>query len=270
VIDDITITDQQARALAARAQAGDRRARDQLFEACKPIVEIQKWHRMRQILRMWSDVRDFEQQGYLALLGAIHSFDPSSPRTFVGHAYARVQWAMSSLTLSEMRRGAVIGSNERRCSWRVLRIRARLCTELQREPTAAEIAAQPDFPASLRSKSPTLIARRIRDVLSVRDGQMLELDAPQLDDPRSDDVAEFVLYDDCSPEEIAIRKETCLLVRQALGKLCQPQRAALLQRFWVRDGRRLNTPPGIHTREADTAHNGLARLRAMPVLQELR
>ncbi|HET9105350.1 MAG TPA: RNA polymerase sigma factor RpoD/SigA [Solirubrobacteraceae bacterium] len=126
------------RRLVAAAQAGDRRAREQLVEAFLPLIAG-----LARVYRSSSAITRLElmQEGVVGLLRALERFDPSRGTPFWGYATWWVRQAMQQLT-AELTRPLVLSDRALRQLSQLKRAHGEYLAEHGREPSGNELAAR--------------------------------------------------------------------------------------------------------------------------------
>ncbi len=122
-------------ALIRRAQAGDRQASEQLVTENSGLI----WAVTRRFLGRGVEAEDLYQLGCIGFLKALEGFDPTFGTQFSTYAVPKIAGEIRRFLRDD---GAVKVSRslkERACAVRAAR--ARLSTQLGREPTVTEIGA---------------------------------------------------------------------------------------------------------------------------------
>jgi RNA polymerase sigma factor (sigma-70 family) len=122
--------------LVEAAQAGDRQAREQLVEACLPLIAgvARVYRGSKTISRL-----ELMQEGVVGLLRALERYDAGLGVPFWGYAAWWVRQAMQQL-VAELTRPMVLSDRALRALSRLRRAHAEYVAEHGREPTAAELA----------------------------------------------------------------------------------------------------------------------------------
>lgn len=124
------------RGLVRAAQAGDRRAREQLVEAFLPLIAgvARVYRGSRTITRV-----ELMQEGVVGLLRALERYDPELGVPFWGYAAWWVRQAMQQL-VAELTRPTVLSDRALRQLSQLRRAHGEYMTEHGREPSAGELA----------------------------------------------------------------------------------------------------------------------------------
>jgi RNA polymerase sigma factor (sigma-70 family) len=124
------------RRLVQAAQAGDRRAREQLVEAFLPLIAgvARVYRRSEMITRL-----ELMQEGVVGLLRALERFDPDLGVPFWGYAAWWVRQAMQQL-IAELTRPVVLSDRALRQLSQLKRVHGEYVAEHRREPTGTELA----------------------------------------------------------------------------------------------------------------------------------
>jgi len=125
------------RRLVDRAQAGDRRAREELVEAFLPLIAG-----VARVYRgSWSITRlELMQEGVVGLLRALERFDPTLGVPFWGYAAWWVRHAMQQL-IAELTRPLVLSDRALRQLSQLKRAHGEYVAEHGREPSWNELSA---------------------------------------------------------------------------------------------------------------------------------
>lgn len=150
------------RRLVWAAQAGDRRAREELVEAFLPLIAgvARVYRRSGSITRV-----ELLQEGVVGLLRALERFDPDLDVPFWGYASWWVRQAMQQL-VAELTRPMVLSDRTLRHLAQLKRAHGEFVRRRGREPTGAELAVETG-----------LSREQVRDLLAV------ERIPQSLDDP---------------------------------------------------------------------------------------
>ncbi|MBV9818976.1 MAG: RNA polymerase sigma factor RpoD/SigA [Solirubrobacterales bacterium] len=125
------------RRLIEAAQAGDRRAREELVEAFLPLIAgIARVYRGSQTITRL----ELMQEGVVGLLRALERYDPSVGVPFWGYAAWWVRQAMQQL-IAELTRPMVLSDRALRQLSQLKRVHGDYLAEHGREPTGDELAA---------------------------------------------------------------------------------------------------------------------------------
>jgi RNA polymerase primary sigma factor len=124
------------RRLVEAAQAGDRRAREELVEAFLPLIAS-----VARVYRGSASITRVElmQEGVVGLLRALERYDPSLGVPFWGYAAWWVRHAMQQL-IAELTRPMVLSDRALRQLSQLKRAHAEYVTEHGREPSGNELA----------------------------------------------------------------------------------------------------------------------------------
>ncbi|MBV9472029.1 MAG: sigma-70 family RNA polymerase sigma factor [Solirubrobacterales bacterium] len=124
------------RRLIEDAQAGDRRAREELVEAFLPLIAgvARVYRGSETITRL-----ELMQEGVVGLLRALERYDLALGVPFWGYAGWWVRQAMQQLT-AELTRPIVLSDRALRHLSRIKRAHAEYVAEHRREPTGSELA----------------------------------------------------------------------------------------------------------------------------------
>jgi RNA polymerase primary sigma factor len=124
------------RRLIEAAQAGDRRAREELVEAFLPLIAgvARVYRGSETITRL-----ELMQEGVVGLLRALERYDPSLAVPFWGYATWWVRQAMQQL-IAELTRPIVLSDRALRQLSQLKRAHGEYVAEHRREPTADELA----------------------------------------------------------------------------------------------------------------------------------
>ena len=127
--------------LIAAAQAGDRRAREELVEAFLPMVAgVARVYRGSQVITRV----ELMQEGVVGLLRALERYDPEQGVPFWGYATWWVRQAMQQL-IAELTRPIVLSDRSLRQLSALKRAHHALTIEHGHEPTADELADRTGF-----------------------------------------------------------------------------------------------------------------------------
>jgi RNA polymerase sigma factor (sigma-70 family) len=125
------------RRLVDAAQAGDRRAREELVEAFLPLIAgVARVYRGSQAISRL----ELMQEGVVGLLRALERYDPSLGVPFWGYAAWWVRQAMQQL-IAELTRPLVLSDRALRQLSQLKRAHGEYVVEHGREPTGNELAA---------------------------------------------------------------------------------------------------------------------------------
>jgi RNA polymerase primary sigma factor len=129
------------RRLIEAAQAGDRRAREELVEAFLPLVAgvARVYRGSGAITRL-----ELMQEGVVGLLRALERYDPELGVPFWGYAGWWVRHAMQQL-IAELTRPLVLSDRALRQLSQLKRAHGEFLAEHGREPTASELADRTGF-----------------------------------------------------------------------------------------------------------------------------
>jgi RNA polymerase sigma factor (sigma-70 family) len=203
--------------LIARAQTGDRAARDELVLCNQGLVHKVAIGYMRSGMA-WLHIEtdDLVQWGNEGLLEAIARFDLESGYRFTTYAW---WWIRSIMRRYLLRHGGQYSDRMHTLEDHatIRRKRNALAQELMREPTPAEVQA-----ASGKR------LQTVKDVMSMK--TILSLD---FDDEDDESVAlnERIPAADCDVADVALNHAQCAGIRAALDDLPPRQRLVLTMRF---------------------------------------
>ena len=126
------------RRLVGAAQAGDRRAREELVEAFLPLIaSVARTYRGSETITRV----DLMQEGVVGLLRALERYDPEHGVPFWGYASWWVRQAMQQL-IAELTRPVVLSDRSLRQLSALKRAHHAYLTEHGREPSADQLADQ--------------------------------------------------------------------------------------------------------------------------------
>jgi RNA polymerase sigma factor (sigma-70 family) len=124
------------RRLIQDAQAGDRRAREELVEACLPLIAgVARVYRGSEMITRL----ELMQEGVVGLLRALERFDLDLGVPFWGYAVWWVRQAMQQL-IAELTRPMVLSDRALRQLSQLKRVHGEYVAEHRREPTGNELA----------------------------------------------------------------------------------------------------------------------------------
>ncbi len=222
------IAEAEAVRLVARAQKGDRAARAELAEACRPLV---KQVTRRVARKIWHvDREDLEQEGWVGLLQALDSYDIDSGRSLGVYLWVAVWRAEMRAVCDEYRHGVTIPRVAQKYMMGVARVVKQLTDQLGRSPTLEELMEAKGLPRDLTRGKPRVVRRRLECILQVM-RPPLELDAPSESDAR---LAELLKSDDPAPEVIEqiSQEERRDQFARAVQRL-SPQQKLVLESFYL-------------------------------------
>lgn len=205
------------RRLIKAAQAGDRRAREELLEAFLPLIAG-----VARVYRGSAAITRVEllQEGAVGLLRALERFDPELEVPFWGYASWWVRQAMQQL-VAEITRPMVLSDRTLRQLARLKRAHGAFVQHHGREPTGADLAAATGLSSEQVSDLLALerLPRSLEEPVSGPDGEVGAF-GELLVDPLAGDAYEQLL-DHSEIEQ----------VRALLGTLNERERAILRSRY---------------------------------------
>ncbi len=205
------------RRLVRAAQAGDRRAREELVEAFLPLIAgvARVYRRSGSIARV-----ELLQEGVVGLLRALERFDPDLDVPFWGYASWWVRQAMQQL-VAELTRPMVLSDRTLRQLARLKRAHGEFVRRRGREPTGAELAVETG-----------LSREQVRDLLAV------ERIPQSLDDPVASPDGEVGAFGELLVDPLASDAYEQLLdhseieqVKALLASLSDRERVILRSRY---------------------------------------
>lgn len=210
------------RRLVAAAQAGDRRAREELVEAFLPLIAgvARVYRGSETITRL-----ELMQEGVVGLLRALERYDPTVGVPFWGYASWWVRQAMQQL-IAELTRPLVLSDRALRQLSQLKRAHGEHLVEHGREPTGRELADRTGLSQAQVGEMLALeqTPRSLDEPINTTDGQ-LGVFGELLVDPLAADAYEQLL-DHAEIEQ----------VRALLGSLNGRERMILRARYGL-DGR---------------------------------
>jgi RNA polymerase primary sigma factor len=205
------------RRLVAAAQAGDRRAREELVEAFLPLIAgvARVYRGSETITRV-----ELMQEGVVGLLRALERYDPEQGVPFWGYANWWVRQAMQQL-IAELTRPIVLSDRSLRQLSALKRAHNTYLTEHGHEPTADQLADQTGFSHTQVGDLVALdrVPRSLQESVRGPDGELGAF-GELLVDPLAEDAYEQLL-DDSEIEQ----------VRALLGSLNDRERMILRARY---------------------------------------
>lgn len=205
------------RRLVAAAQAGDRRAREELVEAFLPLIAgvARVYRGSETITRL-----ELMQEGVVGLLRALERYDAESGVPFWGYAGWWVRQAMQQL-IAELTRPLVLSDRALRQLSQLKRAHREHLAEHGREPTGSELADRTGLSHAQVGEMLELeqVPRSLEEPINTTDGQ-LGLFGELLEDPLATDAYEQLL-DHSEIEQ----------VRALLGSLNDRERMILRARY---------------------------------------
>jgi RNA polymerase primary sigma factor len=205
------------RRLVAAAQAGDRRAREELVEAFLPLIAgVARVYRSSPTITR----TELMQEGVVGLLRALERFDPSMGVPFWGYASWWVRQAMQHL-IAELTRPLVLSDRGLRHLSQLKRAHGEYVAEHGREPSGNDLAAD-------------------TGLSHAQIGELLALDrVPQpMDEPVRGADGELGVFGDLLADPLAADAYERLLdhseieqVRALLGSLSDRERMILRARY---------------------------------------
>jgi RNA polymerase sigma factor (sigma-70 family) len=204
------------RRLVAAAQAGDRRAREELVEAFLPLIAgvARVYRGSETITRL-----ELMQEGVVGLLRALERYDPRLGVPFWGYASWWVRQAMQQL-IAELTRPFVLSDRALRQLSQLKRAHGEHLAEHGREPTGAELARRTGLSEVQVGELLALerAPRSLEEPINAGDGQLGAF-GELLEDPLATDAYEQLL-DHSEIEQ----------VRALLGSLNERERMILRAR----------------------------------------
>ncbi|HEX6484908.1 MAG TPA: sigma-70 family RNA polymerase sigma factor [Ktedonobacteraceae bacterium] len=214
------LTFEQEQQLALRMKAGDERSRQAFIEAnLKLVVSIARRYQGRGL-----SLEDLIQEGNLGLLRAVDKFDASRGLKFSTYAFWWIRQAMTR-ALADQGRSVRLPVYLQETLQRLKHVYACLQQDLEREPTAAELAAQMG-----------ISVQKLGEL--IRAGQeAVSLDWPigEEDDLELGNVIEDRLTE--APAEAAGHLLLKAQVQDLLTRLTERERAVVSLRYGLVDGR---------------------------------
>jgi len=205
------------RRLVAAAQAGDRRAREELVEAFLPLIAgvARVYRGSETITRL-----ELMQEGVVGLLRALERYDPALEVPFWGYASWWVRQAMQQL-IAELTRPVVLSDRALRQLSQLKRAHGAHLAEHGREPTGSEMAQASGLSEAQVMELLALerAPRPLEEPINTSDGQ-LGVFGELLVDPLATDAYEQLL-DHSEIEQ----------VRALLGSLNDRERMILRARY---------------------------------------
>ena len=205
------------RRLVTAAQAGDRRAREELVEAFLPLIAgVARVYRGSQTITRL----ELMQEGVVGLLRALERYDPTLEVPFWGYAGWWVRQAMQQL-VAELTRPLVLSDRALRQLSQLKRAHGEHLVEHGREPTGSELADRTGLSHAQVGEMLALeqLPRSLEEPINTADGQ-LGVFGELLVDPLATDAYEQLL-DQSEIEQ----------VRALLGSLNDRERMILRARY---------------------------------------
>src|ERR1700744_570419 len=207
------------RRLVAAAQAGDRRAREELVEAFLPLIA-----NVARVYRGSPAISRLElmQEGVVGLLRALERYDPNLGVPFWGYAAWWVRQAMQQL-IAELTRPLVLSDRALRQLSQLKRAHGDHLVERGREPSGSELADRTGLSRAQVGEMLALeqVPRSLDEPINTSDGQLGVL-GELLVDPLAADAYEQLL-DRSEIEQ----------VRALLGSLNDRERIILRARYGI-------------------------------------
>jgi RNA polymerase primary sigma factor len=213
---------QEEEAAARLARSGDSTGLDILVRSnLRFVISVAKRYQNRGLSFL-----DLIQEGNVGLITAARKFDPDQGVKFISYA---VWWIRQSILAALAKHGRSVRLPLNRATElaRVVRVRAELRAELDRDPTAAEIAVRAELPEATVEMLKTLNIAEVR------------LDAP-VGDTEEGRVSDRFFVDETSLEETV----EALLLKQHI--------ATALRELRPRDARVIRLYYGLQGEEAHT------------------
>ncbi len=208
------LSPEEERALARRARAGDQVAKMKLVEAnMRLVVNIAKNYRHRSIA-----FEDLVQEGALGLIDAVERFDPE--RGFRFSTYA-THWIRQTIgrAIDSKAKTIRIPAHVSDAIRKMERERARLASQLGREPSAAEIAET----LGISKKKLLLILQSAQDPVSI--------DRMVGEDESIDFTSRIADENSVDPEETIMNKESMRSLYAILDQLSERERRVMSRRL---------------------------------------
>jgi RNA polymerase primary sigma factor len=205
------------RRLVAAAQAGDRRAREELVEAFLPLIAgVARVYRGSETINRL----ELMQEGVVGLLRALERYDPTLGVPFWGYAGWWVRQAMQQL-IAELTRPLVLSDRALRQLSQLKRAHGEHLIEHGREPSGSELADRTGLSDAQVGEMLALeqAPRSLEEPINTSDGQ-LGVFGELLVDPLAADAYEQLLH-----------RSEIEQVRALLGSLNDRERMILRARY---------------------------------------
>ena len=199
-------------ALAKQMEAGDAGARDELVEAnLRLVISIARKYQHNGI-----PLEDLIQEGNIGLMKAVDKFDYRKGCKLSTYATRSIEKAIQVAVRRDS--GFTHLPGHLRQGGKVSAAYTRLCQELQREPTHAEVAAEVE-----------LTVAQVEEILLFQEGT-ISLEAPVGDGEDDTSVGDFVADTSVDIEAEMVRAEVRQQVREALSTLTERQKTIVVSK----------------------------------------
>ena len=199
-------------ALAKQMEAGDAGARDELIEAnLRLVISIARKYQHNGI-----PLEDLIQEGNIGLMKAVDKFDYRKGCKLSTYATRSIEKAIQVAVRRDS--GLTHLPGHLRQGGKVSAAYTRLCQELHREPTHAEVAAEVE-----------LTGAQVEEILLFREGT-ISLEAPVGDGDDDTSVGDFVADTSVDIEADLVRAEVRQQIREALSTLTERQRTIVVSK----------------------------------------